>query len=145
MTALRFLDPANQRRSRFRIDGHERVGGVDCAIIRFTEQATPRLLLTDNGAAAAGAFWIEPQSGRVQRSELTLSTDKLIANQAIDLEVTAKIRVNYAEESQIGLWLPVSMDEHYDVSPQRTSIDGHATYSHFRQFQVQTETGIALP
>ena len=52
------------------------------------------------------------------------------------------MRVTYADQPKLGLWLPVSMDEHYEVSPRRSIIDGHATYSNFRKFQVETKTGI---
>src|SRR5207249_2085981 len=109
MTALVFLRWENQPRSTFRLDGVERIGGIECAIVRFTERTQPRLIATNNDSPASGAFWIEPASGRIQRSELMLDTE---AAQRRIVTVTVRILVNYADQPELKLWLPVSMDEH---------------------------------
>jgi hypothetical protein len=151
MTALKFLHIDNQHRSTFRLAGRDNVGGAECTIIRFGEQELPRLLSTDNDSAASGAFWIEAASGRVRRSELVLETARTVrrggsvGSREETVAVNATIRVDYAEQQRLQLWLPVMMDEHYDVTPRNVSIDGHATYSNFRQFRVDTGTSIKVP
>jgi len=146
MIALRFLEPGNQRRSAFQLAGTEKVGGVECQVVRFIEQVSPRLLSTDSESAASGTFWIERGSGRVRRSELLVDSARtLTGRRTVQLSVGANIRVDYAEEPRLQLWLPVTMSEHYDISPNNETIDGRATYSNFRQFQVETGMGIRTP
>jgi VWFA-related protein len=133
--ALKFLQEQNQRRSRFTSEGTATIGGRHVAILRFAEQAKPRLIASPDNAAARGAFWIELDSGRVARSELSIQTGS----------TTATIRVAFAEEPRLKLWLPVSMDERYVISRGGTAIEGRATYSNFRQFIVATDTAIKEP
>ena len=68
MTALRFLRGPNQDRSTFLLDGVE----PSRIILKFKEQAKPRLIASDDGSAATGSFTIEPTSGRVLESEFGL-------------------------------------------------------------------------
>jgi hypothetical protein len=151
MTALKFLRTDNQRRSTFRVAGRDNLGGLECTVIRFSEQDLPRLLFTDNESGATGTFWIEAASGRVRRSELVLETARTVPRgrsfgaREETVAVRATIRVDYAEQPRLRLSLPVSMSEHYEVTPRNVSIDGRATYSNFRQFQVDTGTSIKVP
>jgi hypothetical protein len=103
-------------------------GGVREVLVTFVEKDKPRLIKSPDNAAAHGSFWIEPASGRVSGSELRMQTGAT--------QVT--IRVTYAAPSNLPLWLPASMDESYATSSLR--IEGHATYSKFRQFKVETDT-----
>jgi hypothetical protein len=137
-TTLVFLLTAHQPRSTFTIDGTETVGGQPTVVLRFVEHGTPRILKSDDGAAARGTFWIEPMSGRVLRSELVFtSSGKGIGS------VTATIRVTYAQESRTGLWLPTVMDERYAFANLATSIiTGTARYSNARQFAVDTNSNV---
>jgi hypothetical protein len=54
--------------------------------------------------------------------------------------VRGRITTTYAEESRLGIWVPVRMDERYDVvrGPVKSAIDGRADYSNFRRFGVST-------
>ncbi len=138
MTALLFLRGSNQARSDFRLDGTERVAGVPCVVLRFTERATPRLIGTRDGSPARGTFWIDEATGRILRTELEL---RLV----IDREgqfLNAKLRVEFADVERLGLWLPSVMDETYDVRPGSQVIMGHAEYSEFRRFDVTTDTDV---
>ena len=69
-------------------DGFRRGQGVRCSR-PLSETATPPLLKSDNGAAAKGAFWIDPASGRVVRTQLDFETSRQVT-------VSATIRVDYA-------------------------------------------------
>ena len=128
LTALRFLRGPNQHRSKFHLDRVEPTR----VVLSFKEQTRPRLIATDDGAAAIGSFTIDPSSGRVLESEFQLVTRR----------VGAKFVVVYAEQPALKLWLPASMTESYMFGGARASMDGRATYSRFRVFRVETSTVI---
>ena len=128
MTALRFLRQPNQNRSTFRVDRVE----PSRIVLRFKEEATPRLIASEDGASATGAFSIDPDSGRVLRTEFVLATRKIIA----------RVTVEYADQPALKLWLPTSMVESYTFPSGASSMDGQATYSNFRMFRVETSTSI---
>jgi hypothetical protein len=71
-------------------------------------------------------------SGAVVRSELTMSAPN----------VSATITVTYARQLSPAVWLPTSMDENYRLANGTVALSGHATYSHFRRFQVDVLTDI---
>jgi hypothetical protein len=126
--ALTFLKRTYQPRSRFADKGVETVDGVRTRIIEFSEQASPRVILTPDGSAARGRVWIDPEQGRVVRTELMLSG-------AVHLMIT----VTYAPQDRLeGLWVPVSMRESHRRGGELT--EGRATYSNFRRFSVDTST-----
>jgi hypothetical protein len=139
MLALRFIQAQGQPRSRFRIDGVKTVDGERLAIVKFQEQASPRIIKSVNNAAAHGVFWIEPATGRVVHSEFMM--DIRIG----ELTVTVIIAADYAFQPKVGVWVPTSMDERYTMGRPATTIEGHATYSNFRKYRVDVETSIKSP
>ena len=76
---------------------------------------------------ASGRFWIEPATGRVLASELAVE----------DSELRAVIAVRYAVDPRLGHLAPVEMRERYHNHRQRSRVDGTATYTGYRRFQVQ--------
>jgi hypothetical protein len=131
-SALRFLRPTTQNRSAFQLD--PRLNEADGLIaVTFEERAMPRIIQTADSAAAQGAFWIDPRTGRVGASLL----------QVRSRQTTARIRVTFAEDQKLKLWLPKTMDESYETPGGE--ITGHAEYSNFRQFRVDTTTDIREP
>jgi len=137
MTALMFLRGANQSRSAFRLGRPERVGGVPCVTLQFIEQGLPRLIRTNDNAAAQGTFWIDMGAGgRVIRTELR------VQSAGGSGPVRAKAVVIYAQVDTLNLWVPMEMNETYDVPSQRQTVTAHATYSDFREFKVTTSEGI---
>jgi hypothetical protein len=138
MTALAFLSAVNQPRSTFSVEATGVINGVACSVVTFTEHRVPSLIESLDGTVQAGGrFWIDPASGHVLRSELlavtTLTRDRT-------RRVRGRITTNYTEEGRLGIWVPVRMDEHYDVvrGPVTSAIDGRADYSNFRRFGVST-------
>lgn len=152
MLALRFLERENQRRLSFQRTrnarpaamtgeaptppGHFRVA-TEVWVVEFAERERPTLIRTRDARArrtlrdlpAHGRFWIEPSSGRVLMSELTLDTRG----------ARAVITVNYQSEPLLGLLVPTEMRERYDRLDDRTTIEGFASYGRFRQFQVRVD------
>ncbi len=76
---------------------------------------------------ASGRFWIEPATGRVLASEVGVQ----------DSEMEATIAVGYRLDSGLGHLVPAEMRERYENRRQRSRVDGTATYTDFRRFQVQ--------
>ena len=128
--ALTFLRRDHQPRSRFIDKGIEVVDGVRTRVIEFREQASPRTITTADGSPAVGRVWIDPEQGRIVRTELMFSG-----------KVYVVITVSYAAQARLdGLWLPVTMREVYRRSGSGDLIEGQATYSNFRRFNVDVST-----
>jgi hypothetical protein len=133
LMALRFLRRPNVARSTWQLGSRSLVDGRQIQIVRFREQATPRLIGSNDGTAATGAFWLDEASGAVVRSEFGMKNPR----------ITATIEVAYAEHPTIKLWLPQSMNERYSLSAGLPLlVVGDATYSNFRRFTVETSTTI---
>jgi hypothetical protein len=130
MTALLFLRDASQGRSTFTLGKPEQIGDVRAVQVTFVEQAKPRLIASGDGAAARGVFWIDPANGRVVRTQLDMTTE--LQGQS----VTTRIVVTYGKVANVDVWVPVTMDETYDMLQMLQTINGHASYSNFRQFSV---------
>jgi hypothetical protein len=130
MTALLFLRAASQGRSAFTLGKSEQVGDVRAVKVTFVEQAKPRLIASGDDAAARGTFWIDPANGRVVRTQLDMTTE--LKGQS----VTTRNVVTYAKVANVDVWVPVTMDETYDMLQMEQKIKGRADYSNFRQFSV---------
>ena len=133
LEALRFLQKTNQARSEFEMAGEEHTAIGYVVVLKFKEQAKPRLIRSPLDAPATGKVWIEPISGAIVRSELKMTVRN----------VSATIAVRYAPQFEPAIWLPAAMNEEYRFD-DRTSISGDATYSTFRRFRVDVATDIKM-
>jgi hypothetical protein len=133
LTALRFLRGSDQRRSVWELTREADVEGRRAHVIRFKEQALPRLIGSKSQTPAGGTFWIDAATGAVLHSELGIAQSSF----------QATITVDFAEHPTIRMWLPASMTESYRIiSAMGGRVDGKATYSNFRQFKVDTSIAI---
>lgn len=100
-------------------------------VVEYREVAPQTMIRTtaQRDLPSHGRFWIEPSSGRVFMSELM----------AEDTGVFGTINVSYESQPGIGLLVPIEMREAYRRPGRDERIEGTATYSNFRQFQVQTD------
>lgn len=137
--ALLFLDDAFQRRFTF-----ERVTDTtplldfdeswptspELWVVQYQEVSYQTLIRGkgNRDLPTRGRFWVEPTTGEVVASELV----------AKDPEVEATVDVRYAFNAQVGHVVPVEMRESYRDS-YGTRVEGFATYSNFRQFQVEVD------
>jgi VWFA-related protein len=138
MTALLFLRGANQSRSAFRLGKPERVGGVDCVTLQFTERSEPRLIQTRDDAPAQGTVWIDMvNGGRIVKTELSM-----VSGGILNMAVHSRTAVTYSRVDKLDLWVPVVMDEKYEVIATHQTVTGHATYLDFREFKVATSTDV---
>ena len=119
--------PARMTREAPAPPGHFRLS-AEVWVVHYAEQRDGTLIRTTAGRdlPARGRFWIEPATGRVLMTELLLESR----------DVRGAIDVNYQSEPLVGLLMPIEMRERYDHQRDGSTIDGFATYGHFRQFQV---------
>jgi hypothetical protein len=136
--ALVVLDPQHQGRFRFKRTDHRdpllgrgRSRPADVWVIEYQEVQKQTMIRTANGRdlPARGRFWIEAATGHVVASELV----------AEDTTISGRIDVDYDIEPAIGLLVPVLMRERYDIRHDGSRVDGEASYSRFRQFQVKVD------
>jgi hypothetical protein len=135
MVALQFLDPHLASRFRFDDLGPGRVGNQPAQVVRFQEIARPSIILVDeSNAFAHGRHWIDPESGRVLKTELVVG----------DRNGEIRISTWYRPDERLGIWVPAKMTERYDYPNSLYDfIQCDASYSNFRRFE--TGARIVLP
>lgn len=128
-TPVNAADAATPADSAFRVS-------TEIWAITYVEKESHTMIRTDGGKdlPSKGRFWIDPASGQVRMSELTVD------NRAI----RATIDVSYQSAPLLGLLVPIEMRERYEVKRHGTRIEGRATYGRFRQFQVKVDEKILL-
>lgn len=140
MTALRYLQASNQHRSEFQRVSIDFQRGRRVLIVRFEEKEMPRLIGSVDSAPARGRFWIDQETGVVLQSELAINSRRGTT------DIQARIEVLYADVPELGMWLPESMEEHYDFSDGMgrplASISGRALYSNYRKFRVDIQENV---
>ena len=135
--ALLFLEAGHRSRFAFEratddepplgVDGP--TAGDELWVVAYRED-WPTTFIRGRGRSnlpASGRFWIEAATGRVLASELAVE----------DSELSAVIAVRYAVDPSLGHLVPAEMRERYENHRQGSRVDGTATYSGFRRFQVQ--------
>ncbi len=130
---LAYLGPSRIGGVSFRRDGEETVEGVRAARLAFVETARPTLVRPVKGpgdAPANGMFWVDPSSGRILKTSVTVTA----GNNAV------RTTVVYKRSTELGLWLPAEMDER-SATPDEV-IQGRAVYSNYRSFKVTTDVQI---
>jgi hypothetical protein len=128
--ALIFLDPAFQPRFRFRKEGETSIDGAAVWKVTFKERRRPTFIRSpERDLFAEGALWIEPETGRVRRTEIHVDDE--------DSHISCEMSVDYREDSRLGLWVPAAMRERYvHARGGGEEIRGVATYTNFRRFEV---------
>jgi hypothetical protein len=135
--ALAFLTARHRHRFEFRLGKRDesdpaRARGVE---VEFRETARPTFVATTGGRdlPVRGRFWIRDADGIVLRSELD----------AMDTGVEAHVTVTYDRDESLALFVPVRMEERYRRPRDPLEVQGVATYSRFRRFQVSTSEELA--
>ena len=131
--ALFYLHPSNAGRFRFEKEDEGCADEDTAWDIRFEEVESPTLTLGFEGInlPSRGRFCLDPVSGRVIETQLELHHPSTGGRLATDVEV----KVRFALEPRLNLWVPVEMRESYsDRGGGQT--DGTARYRNYRQFSV---------
>ncbi len=107
------------------------IGGPESAgawVVSYRETWPTTVVRGSDGRniPARGHYWIEPATGRVLASELILEDD----------EVESLVSVRYGMPEELDHLVPFEMRERYDNLQSDSRVEGTATYSRFRRFQV---------
>lgn len=106
-------------------------------VVSFSETQIRSLIATPQGKnlKSHGRFWITLPGGEVRISELIVD----------DFTLSAAVRVAYGEQPAVEVPVPVAMNETYFNRLNSQRVDGAATYTNFRRFDVKTDETIADP
>jgi VWFA-related protein len=143
---LRFLQPENRPRFRFRLAGKRSVAGVGAWRIEFDERVFPTIITDIQGrdVDAKGWFLVDEVTGAIVETVLKIEENGS----------TGEIKVSFRHDPALGLWVPSEMTELYQAMTQRslsgaprpeTIVEGTAKYANYRRFQVKTEEKIVIP
>jgi hypothetical protein len=136
MLALAVLLPDNQYRFVFhRVEQPDSPLPEGAWKVAFREIASGTMIrgAGDQDIPVEGYFVVDVATGCVRSTSLT----------AQNRSVHAKIDVAYAEDAKLGLFAPHEMTESYTQSADGATVEGHATYSNPRRFQVKVDEKIA--
>lgn len=138
---LLFLEAANQPRFKWarttdrslatvrhesETPGAFRVATEIWVVAYDEKQSGTMIRTTDNrDFPARGRFWIDPDTGRVLMSELSMQNRR----------IKATIDVSFQSEPLFGLLVPIEMRERYEGRLNGSLIEGHATYGRFRPLE----------
>ncbi len=137
--ALKVLLHSEVSRFAFERVGTSKIQGIQTWAVRFREQTSPTLVIGGKGEFlySDGTFWIEPDTGRVLRTEFN------VENQFASSRVKARVVVTYGAEKDLTVLVPSLMSEHYES--EFNTVDSQAFYSNFRPFEVDVKFEIHPP
>lgn len=131
-TVLFFFTPDNQGRFKFTAKGVQPDGTWEIA---FRETQHPTLIRTPEGKSVPsdGSIWVKPADGTIVRTVL-----KVAIKVPKGTPGSGTIDVTYSHVAAIGMWLPESMVEQFEVKDGETwaTVTGRAAYTNYRQFQT---------
>ena len=128
---LDVIHPTNRASHRYALRGHERVRGTAVTLVDFEEVTRPTLVREPSGEnlVSSGRIWVEPATGGVWRIEWSYRTEERPS-----ADPAPMLRVEFSPHRQLGILVPISMVERFDVARGRG--EGTATYRNFRRFQT---------
>jgi hypothetical protein len=143
---LRFLQPENRPRFRFRLAGKRDVAGVEAWRVEFEERAFPTIITDIQGrdVDAKGWYMVDVVTGAIVEMALKIEENGS----------TGEIVVSFRHDPALGMWVPAEMKETYRTLTQRSLsgvprlepiVEGTARYSNFRRFQVKIEEKVIIP
>jgi len=127
---LEFLHVRNRKRLLARLDGEDTVRGVRTSRVVFIERMTPSLIRnpsTGNDMPSVVRAWVD-QRGRLMRAEV----NTFAGPKAMEIAENT-IRVEFAENTTLGLLVPIEMREKFPIAAEYRG-SSVANYSNFRRF-----------
>jgi hypothetical protein len=131
---LEFLHPRNRHRVHHRLDGREKIHGIDTARLVFEEHSTPTIIQRPEGGDMRSLItaWVEPSTGRLIRAQVKIRDARIGV-----LPFDAIIQVEFRLDQKLGLLVPYEMKEEFFAGRFREGT-GTARYSNYRQFRTMT-------
>jgi hypothetical protein len=127
---LEFLHKRNRLRFVSRLNGTERIQGIDTVRLVLEERVRPTLIrnqFNDRDMPSTIRVWVNPQSGELIRAEVTTFT-------AVEAKtVSGTVRVDFSRNKALELLVPTEMRERFPASDDATG-ESQARYQNFRRF-----------
>ena len=129
---LEFLHPRNRHRLHHRIDGREKIRGLDTTRMVFEEHSTPTIIRRPEGGEMQSLVtaWVETTTGRLIRAQVK-TRDARIGVLPFDNTIWVDFRV----DEKLGLLVPYEMKEEFFAGRFREGT-GSARYTNYRQFKT---------
>lgn len=129
---LEFLHPRNRSRLKHRIDGKEKIRGVETLRMVFEEHASPTIIRKPDGGDMQSLIvaWVEPATGRLLRAQVKTRDPQIGV-----LPFDAIIHVDFRPDEKLGLLVPYEMKEEFFAGRFREGT-GTARYTNYRQFRT---------
>ena len=137
VVVLEVFDARNSDRLLFVKNGEATIRDTRVWVLGFREMGRPTLIQTSTrqDLPARGRAWVDPQTGRVLRGEVTVEPG---------LGMTATVDVTFELDARLGFAVPSKMTERYTNRNLMTVSSGDATYSNYRRFSVETQENIPV-
>jgi hypothetical protein len=134
---LVYLRRRHADRSRWRVSARE----GPRAVLEFEERGRPTIVRSAerDHLRGQGRFWIDEESGRVERCEVRVSPLQERFGPLDPLPTaTHESRVTYVEAPAVALWVPSVMTDMFQSGAGRATlrIAGEASYSNYRRFRT---------
>jgi hypothetical protein len=141
---LLFLQSTIQPRFRFSLEARDTDVGQNTWRVAYRETAVPTIIRgittsDDRDLTSSGRFWIDADTGRVDKTQLVLATGTMMAS----------LVTTYRQHERFGIAVPVEMREEYTIAEDARSrqrerrITGFARYDAFRRFEVSTASTLS--
>ncbi len=137
---LEALSARNHPRFIFKLQGTDRVAGVETRRLDFEEFGEPTLVHDVDGGNlwSRGRALVEEETGRLWRAELVVGPDPPGTFRRLQLE--SRVHVEFVHEPTLNMLVPKELVEDFWIARGRGS--GRARYSNFRRF---TTSGRIVP
>jgi hypothetical protein len=129
---LEFLHPRNRHRLHHRVDGREKIRGIETTRMVFEEHSTPTIIQRPEGGDMPSLVtaWIETSTGRLIRAQVKTRDARIGV-----LPFDNRILVDFRQDEKLGLLVPYEMQEDFFAGRFREGT-GTARYSNYRQFKT---------
>ncbi|PWT80778.1 MAG: hypothetical protein C5B57_11690 [Blastocatellia bacterium] len=133
--SLMFLQLDMQPRFRFSLGKRDTDVGEHVWVVQYKEEVRPTVIrgLRDTDMPASGRLWIDTETGRVAKTELTVDATG----------VRARLITVFRRDERFQIDVPFELNERYYL--ERGQVTGIATYSHFRRFDVSADESFHNP
>jgi hypothetical protein len=130
---LAVVEAEAQSRFRYSLGKIDRKVGPDVWTIEYQEVTPPAFVRgrSNIDLFAHGRVWIEPDSGRILKTEVLLEQPSL----------RARVTTSFRFDDRFGIAVPYQMQEEYKFD-NGTRVTAIATYSRFRRFDVSTDEAV---
>jgi len=130
--ALQFLSDELRGGFTFKLKGRQRLDDLETVVVEYLESSSPTVIVgrQNEDVPSRGRFWIDPTDGRIVRTLLETRPNGGVNT----------LDVVYRFEPRLGILVPGEMNERRKADAE--VVEGRATYSNFRRFQVDTSIQI---